>query len=196
MNHPIASDLCGSSFPSPLVGEGPRERASIFLRWIARRVTRHSADSKNPSRQELKKTKMTRRTPQNAAESRRTPSIAVCNLLAHKVLGCRGYERKNEDESPQSSEPPCIATQASPPWAGGSTPARTYAVGSLSTKSKFSTTSVCRSGCRQTARQSAMISPSPFDGGVHPEGISLDPEIFGIEGHPQGDTGGEVVGAN
>jgi hypothetical protein len=28
--------------------------------------------------------------------------------------------------------------------------------------------------------------------GVHPEGISLDPEIFGIEGHPEGDTGGEV----
>jgi hypothetical protein len=23
--------------------------------------------------------------------------------------------------------------------------------------------------------------------GVHPEGISLDPEIFGIEGHPEGD---------
>jgi len=26
--------------------------------------------------------------------------------------------------------------------------------------------------------------------GVHPEGISLDPEIFGIEGHPEGDIGG------
>jgi len=25
--------------------------------------------------------------------------------------------------------------------------------------------------------------------GVHPEGISLDPEIFGIEGHPEGDRG-------
>jgi len=28
--------------------------------------------------------------------------------------------------------------------------------------------------------------------GVHPEGISLDPEIFGIEGHPEGETGGEA----
>jgi hypothetical protein len=28
--------------------------------------------------------------------------------------------------------------------------------------------------------------------GVHPEGISFDPEIFGIEGHPEGDSGGEV----
>ena len=28
--------------------------------------------------------------------------------------------------------------------------------------------------------------------GVHPEGIPLDPEIFGIEGHPEGETGGEV----
>ncbi len=25
--------------------------------------------------------------------------------------------------------------------------------------------------------------------GVHPEGISLDPEIFGIEGHPEGNGG-------
>jgi len=24
---------------------------------------------------------------------------------------------------------------------------------------------------------------------VNPEGISLDPEIFGIEGHPEGDRG-------
>jgi len=27
--------------------------------------------------------------------------------------------------------------------------------------------------------------------GVHPEGISLDPEIFGIEGHPEGDKRGK-----
>jgi len=25
------------------------------------------------------------------------------------------------------------------------------------------------------------------------KGISLDPEIFGIEGHPEGDIGGEVL---
>jgi hypothetical protein len=29
--------------------------------------------------------------------------------------------------------------------------------------------------------------------GGHPEGISLDPEIFGIEGHPEGETKGEVT---
>ena len=33
------------------------------------------------------------------------------------------------------------------------------------------------------------LSPSPSWRGVHPEGISLDPEIFGIEGHPEGEIG-------
>ena len=36
------------------------------------------------------------------------------------------------------------------------------------------------------------IQPCQKGFSTAPEGISLDPEIFGIEGHPEGETGGEV----